>query len=111
MNPAKVNRANVKVFTDLPNIGNAMAGDFILLGLKTPEDFTGADAVQLYEMLCDMTGVRHDPCVLDVFMSVVSFMNGEPAKPWWEFTALRKKTYRGKYFLRTNVSLDDAPPH
>lgn len=99
MNPAKVKRTKLNALTDLPNIGKAMAGDLVLLGINKPADLVGQDAVRLYEMLCDMTGVRHDPCVLDVMMSIVSFMAGKPPRPWWDFTAARKKTYRGKYWL------------
>ncbi|MGD0384129.1 MAG: helix-hairpin-helix domain-containing protein [Thermoguttaceae bacterium] len=28
---------------------------------------------------------------MDVFISAVQFMDGGPAKPWWEFTAQRKR--------------------
>lgn len=37
------------------------------------------------------TGKRHDPCLLDVFIAVVRFMDGEPAKPWWKYTTERKR--------------------
>jgi hypothetical protein len=44
----------------------------------------------MYDDLCRITGVRHDPCVLDVFIAAVRFMAGGPAMPWWKFTAERK---------------------
>jgi hypothetical protein len=28
--------------------------------------------------------------VLDVFIAAVRFMDGEPAQPWWAYTAERK---------------------
>lgn len=34
--------------------------------------------------------IARDLRLLDVFMSVVSFMAGGPALPWWTFTAERK---------------------
>ncbi|MBW2096682.1 MAG: hypothetical protein JRI80_17565 [Deltaproteobacteria bacterium] len=34
---------------------------------------------------------RHDPCVIDAFMSVVHFMGGGDPLPWWSFTPARKK--------------------
>jgi len=37
-----------------------------------------------------LAGCRHDPCVIDVFISVTSFMNGSDPEPWWAFTAERK---------------------
>ena len=38
-----------------------------------------------------MTGVRHDPCVLDVFMSITRFMDGEAPRAWWDYTPERKR--------------------
>lgn len=49
------------------------------------------DPCALYEKLCRVTGERHDPCLIDVFLSVVRFMEGAPAKPWWAYTAERKR--------------------
>jgi len=91
MNPAKVDRNKVCSLTDLPNIGKAMAQDLRLLGIQSPENLIRCDAYQLYYQLCQITHVKHDPCVIDVFLSVVAFMNGQPARPWWEYTAERKQ--------------------
>lgn len=33
----------------------------------------------------------HDPCLLDVFIAVVEFVNGGRARSWWEFTSERKR--------------------
>jgi hypothetical protein len=75
---------------DLPNIGPAMARDLEFLGILNPEHFKGKDSVELYETLCLRTGTRHDPCVLDVFISVTRFMDGEGPRPWWASTEERK---------------------
>lgn len=91
MNPAKVDRNCLIKLTDLPNIGKAMAEDLYLLGINVPNDLIDKDPVALYEQLCAITHAHHDPCVLDVFMSIIDFMRGGPARPWWEFTAQRKK--------------------
>lgn len=77
-------------FTDIPNIGPAMAKDFGVLGLSDPADLAGRDPYALYDELCERTGVRHDPCVIDVFISAVRFMEGAPPLPWWHYTAERK---------------------
>ena len=45
------------------------------------------------KILCAATGKRHDPCVIDVFMSAVHFMDGGEPLPWWSFTQERKKAY------------------
>jgi len=84
------NRKTVSRLTDLPNIGPAIARDLNLIGIDHPQKLVGKDPLKLYTKLCVTTGKRHDPCELDVFMSVVSFMNGGTPKPWWAFTEVRK---------------------
>lgn len=90
MNPAKVRRDRLLALTDLPNIGPAMARDLRLLGFEHPGQLAGQDPQALYDRLCELSGVRQDPCVLDVLVSVTRFMDGEEAKPWWHFTPERK---------------------
>ena len=96
MHPDKVDRNRLRQLTDLPNIGKAGAADLRLLGINAPADLVGQCPWRMYEKLCQLTGVRHDPCVIDVFMSITAFMNGEPAKPWWEFTDARKLAQAAK---------------
>jgi hypothetical protein len=93
MNPSKVVREKVQRFTDLPNIGPAGAKDFELLGYTAPSQLVGKDPYELYQSLCIATGLRQDPCVLDVFISVTSFLRGEAPKPWWHYTEQRKRQY------------------
>ncbi|HEY3327488.1 MAG TPA: helix-hairpin-helix domain-containing protein [Novimethylophilus sp.] len=94
MNPQKVDRAKVACLEDLPNVGMAMAADLRLIGIHVPEQLVGREAFELYDALCMATAMRHDPCVIDVFMSIVSFMNGGPARPWWSFTEERKRFFK-----------------
>ena len=91
MHPLKVNRQRLTKLTDLPNIGQAGAADLRLLGLHSPQDLIGRDPLAMYESLCALTGVRHDPCVADVFMSVTRFMEGQAPQAWWAFTPERKR--------------------
>ena len=91
MEPGKVDRSRTKVLTDLPNIGKAGAADLIMLGIHQPDDLVGKDPYQMYEQLCQLTGQKHDPCVIDVFISITRFMAGEEAKVWWWYTAERKQ--------------------
>lgn len=79
----------------IPNIGPAMVEDFKVLGIAGPAQLAGADPFALYQRLCRITGTRHDPCVLDTFISAVRFMQGEPARPWWHYTAERKQLHPG----------------
>lgn len=90
MNPAKVDRNRLSRLEDLPNIGKASAEDLRLLGIHAPADLAGQDPFEMYTRLCQITGARHDPCVIDVFMSVVRFMEGGEALPWWAFSEERK---------------------
>ncbi len=80
----------------IPNIGPAIAAKLRLLGFKTPSDLKGADPYFMYQKLFKLTGRHHDLCLLDVFISVVSFCNGNPPKPWWKFTAMRKRKINQK---------------
>lgn len=91
MHPDKVSRDRLDVLTDLPNVGRAMAQDLRRLGIDTPAQLVGLCPLALYERLCLISGERHDPCVLDVFMSITGYMNGGPARPWWACTEARKQ--------------------
>jgi len=86
-----MSRNEVKHFQDIPNVGEAIEKDFVLLGINEPIELTGRDPYQMYSDLCNVTGKRQDPCVIDVFISAVRYMEGGPAKKWWEFTEERKK--------------------
>lgn len=90
MNPVRVRREAVRRLTDLPNVGPAAAADLRLLGIEQPAQLLGRDPVELYDALCRITGVRHDPCVIDVFTSITAFLAGDDPKPWWAYTGLRK---------------------
>jgi hypothetical protein len=93
VHPDKVRRSQIQKLTDLPNVGPATAGDLRLLGIDKPEQLAGRNAYSLYQHLCDITQVRHDPCVLDVFLSLVDFANGAPARAWWHYSAQRKHDF------------------
>ena len=97
MNPAKVDRNHLLALTDLPNVGPAMAEDFRLLGIDAPGQLAGRDPFHLYEQLCAITAARHDPCVIDVFISVTRFMNGDEPRPWWAFTEERKRLLANRF--------------
>lgn len=91
MHPSKVDRSRLHDLTDLPNIGPAMAADLRLLGIEHPSCLASMDPWEMYARLCELTGVRQDPCVIDVFISVTRFMQGQPPRPWWDYTAERKR--------------------
>ena len=88
---ARARRDELTDLEDLPNVGPAVAADLRLLGIHAPPDLRGRDPYRMYDDLCRVTGRRHDPCVLDTFIAAVRFMGGAPAKPWWAYTAERKR--------------------
>ena len=96
MNPDRVERTRVVTLTDLPNVGKSIAGDLRLLGITEPAQLADRCPFGMYDMLCEKTGTRHDPCVIDVFMSITRFMDGEDARPWWAYTEERKRALKAK---------------
>ena len=60
------------------------------LGIQTPFELIGRDPIAMYRELCELTGKRLDPCLADVFISAVKFMEGAPPHPWWFYTPTRK---------------------
>ena len=96
MTRAAKDRATYVELTQLPNVGPATAADLRLLSIRSPAQLIGRDPYAMYQSLCKKTGQRHDPCVIDVFISVVRFMEGAPARPWWRYTAERKRHFAQK---------------
>lgn len=84
------NRKTVSKMTDLPNIGKAISADLKRIGLTDPQELIGKDAYELHKQLCAKLGWRQDHCIIDVFLSAISFMEGGEALPWWHFTSERK---------------------
>ena len=92
--PRKASHADqCDTLEQLPNIGPSLAADLRRLGIQHPRELASADAFQLYQTLCALSGQRQDPCVLDTFMAATDFMRGAEARPWWTYTAQRKATY------------------
>ena len=89
--PSATTRREIASLEDVSNIGPAIAADLRQLGIKTPTDLQGRDPYAMYDDLCRITGQRHDPCLLDTFIAAVRFMEGGPKKPWWKYTAERKR--------------------
>jgi hypothetical protein len=88
---AKARTANdAKLLQDIPNIGPSIADDLRALGIDKPKQLIGKDPYVLYQRMNKLSGVRHDPCLCDCFISAVRFMEGAPPTPWWHYTAERK---------------------
>jgi len=93
-------RETISELVELPNIGKAMANALQSIGIDHPKKLVGKDPFELFEALCAKTGKRSDPCVFDVFMSVIYFMEGGEPLPWWSFTDQRKESI-GQKIRRT----------
>jgi len=89
-------RNEIKNIQDIPNVGKAIEKYLALLGIKEPADLIGKDPYQMYRELCAITGKRQDPCMIDIFISAVRYMEGGIPKKWWEFTKERKERLGNK---------------
>ncbi len=68
--------------------------DFQLLKICSVEELAQADGDRLFVELCDRTGSRQDPCVLDTLRCAVAQAR-DPRLPkeqcnWWYWSRLRK---------------------
>ena len=85
--------AECEALEQLPNIGPSIAADLRLIGVHQPAELAQLDPLALYQRLCEATGKRQDPCVLDTFMAATDFMRGAAPRPWWDYTAERKRVH------------------
>lgn len=73
-----------------PNVGPATARDLQRLGISSLDQLKGQDPREMYDRLCELTGLRQDPCVLDTFKAVVHNSRTGERRMWWTFTPERK---------------------
>jgi len=106
----KLRRVDMTMLEEVPNVGPAIAADFVRLGIRAPRELAGRDPYALYDELNRITGTRHDPCVLDTFIAAVRFMDGAPARPWWKYTAERKRTLAQRTARTALPPRKKAPP-
>ena len=81
---------------ELANVGPAVARYLQRVGITQIGQLAGRDAIEIYEEMCAATGRRLDPCLLDTVMSAVDQADGGPARPWWDYTAERKRKLSGE---------------
>ena len=81
---------------ELANVGPAVARYLERVGITQTSQLAGRDAIEIYEEMCAASGRRLDPCLLDTVMSAVEQADGGPARPWWDYTAERKRMLSGQ---------------
>jgi hypothetical protein len=91
-----MSRINIEQFQEIPNVGKATEKDFNVIGINDPQQLIGKDPYIMYNELCNITSQKHDPCVIDIFISAVRYMEGGSPKKWWEFTEERKNKLGAK---------------
>ncbi len=79
---------------DLAGIGKSLEADLQSLGIHGIDELARCDGDKLYRMLCEKTGTRQDPCVLDTFRCAVAQAR-DPRLPleqknWWWWSRQRK---------------------
>ncbi len=86
------NRTDINNLNDIPNIGPATIKYLNIIGINRPLELIGQNPYSMFRELCKVSGKQFDPCLADVFISAVKYMEGEPAQKWWYYTHERKRT-------------------
>ena len=86
-----IGTASSSALLELANVGPAVARYLERVGITQTSQLAGRDAIEIYEEMCAASGRRLDPCLLDTVMSAVEQADGGPARPWWDYTAERKR--------------------
>ncbi|MBI5346910.1 MAG: Mitomycin resistance protein mcrB [Chlamydiae bacterium] len=80
----------MKNLGDLKNVGRATLQDLTCLGISSVEELAFQDATFLFEELERRTKNRQDPCVWDVFASIIHEAKTGKSTNWWDWTNQRK---------------------
>ncbi len=91
-----IDTASSSSLLELANVGPAVARYLERAGITQTSQLAGRDAIEIYEEMCAASGRRLDPCLLDTVMSAVEQADGGPARPWWDYTAERKRRLSGE---------------
>lgn len=86
-------------FKGFKNIGKATLEDLERLGIKSVQQLADADPDELYLSLQELTGIKQDSCVWDVFMAIIHEASTGIKQPWWAWTPIRKKRQAVGMFL------------
>jgi len=87
----RTGRSSGSDLLQLANVGPAVVRYFERVGVTRTVQLAGRDPLEIYEEMCAADGRRHDLCLLDTVMSAVEQADGGPARPWWRYTAERRR--------------------
>jgi hypothetical protein len=80
---------------NLAGVGPAVERDLRMLNVQTVAELAACDGDELYRRLCEITGTRQDPCVLDTLRCAVAQARDArlPAEQrnWWWWSRQRKQ--------------------
>ena len=85
--------AEARTLEAIPNVGPSIAADLREIGVARPRQLIGRDPYDLYARSNARRGMIQDPCLADCFIAAVRFMEGAPARPWWDYTPERKRHF------------------
>lgn len=89
---------DTRSLADLRSVGPATIEDLRRLGITRVDQLKGRSAANLYDKLCQVTGKKHNICLLDVFRcSIAQAENPNlPAeqKDWYYWSRQRKARSR-----------------
>ena len=79
---------------NLRGIGKKMLEDFDKLGVRSVSQLKSRDADELYRRMCEISGQRQDPCVLDTYRCAIEQARNpdlpEEQRDWWYWSRVRK---------------------
>lgn len=86
---AEISAESIKSLQVIPGIGLSLAKDLYLLGIRQVSDLKTRSPAALFEDLCQISGVKLDPCVLYTFRCAVYFASTTKHDPellkWWNW--------------------------
>ncbi len=87
-------KGDTRALRDFAGVGKSIEGNLRALGVNTVAELARRDGDELYLQLCDRTGARQDPCVLDTFRCVVEQARNphlpQEQRNWWWWSRQRK---------------------
>lgn len=77
----------------LMNVGKAVFRDLQLLKINSVAELAKQEASALFDKLQRVTCMRQDPCMWDVFASIINEAKTGKKTKWFEWTKVRKKKF------------------